>query len=136
MKKILLAVFCLLTIPVLKAQVPVPAGTWTMYEMSYVSNDGTQTMTEQQMKANGSSTEYFLMEDGKFKMISNMSGSGTMDTYEGTWKFADNKLTYTLTIGDRAMDITWNCELADNTMKLTRTSPDGSLTIVNTFRRK
>jgi hypothetical protein len=93
-------------------------------------------MTEDQMKANGSVTDYFFMAEGKFKMTSNMSGSGTLDTYEGTWKFAENKLTLTLKIGERLMDVVWNVEFKDNAMNLSRTSPDGSMTIINSFRKK
>lgn len=118
------------------AQAPDITGTWNMFEMSYLGTQGAQTMTEDQMKANSSSTEYVFMEKGKFRMSSNMSGSGTMDTYEGTWKLADNKLTYSLTVGGQSMDIVWDFELKDNIMKLTRTSPDGSMKIVNSFRKK
>jgi len=111
-------------------------GTWTMFEMTYVTGQGDQKMTEEQMKANESVTDYFFMEGGKFKMTSNMSGSGTMDTYEGTWKLAENKLSLTLKIGERSMDVVWDFKYDNNIMNLSRTSPDGTITIVNTFRRK
>lgn len=111
-------------------------GTWTMFEMTYSSTEGKNTMTEDKMKADGAVTDYFLMEDGKFKMISNMSGSGTMDTYEGTWKLAEKKLTFSLKVGERLMDVVWDFELKDTVMNLSRTSPDGTMTIINTFRRK
>ena len=65
-----------------------------------------------------------------------MSGSGTLDTHEGTWKFAENKLTITLKINDNLVDIIWSAEFKDNAMILSRTSPDGSMTITNTFRKK
>jgi len=111
-------------------------GTWTMFEMIYSSNEGKNTMTEEKMKADGSVTDYYLMEEGKFKMVSNMSGTGTMDTYEGTWKLAETKLTFSLKIGERIMDVVWDFEFKENIMNLSRTSPDGSLTIINSFKRK
>jgi hypothetical protein len=111
-------------------------GTWTEFEMTYVSSDGTQKMTEDQMKTDGSVTEFFFLNEGKFKQTSNMSGSGTMDTYEGTWKLEGNKLNLTLNVGGRILDLVWDVEFKDNILNLSRTSPDGSLTIINTFRRK
>jgi hypothetical protein len=136
MKTYVLVILCILAVTVSKAQVVDLTGTWTMFEMAYVKSDGTQKMTEDQMKANGSFTDYSFMEEGKFKLISNMTGSGTQETAEGTWKLAENKLTTTLKIGEQMMDIVWNFEFKDNVMKLSRTSPDGSLTIVNSFRKK
>ncbi len=111
-------------------------GTWTMFELTYSSNEGKNTMTEDKMKADGSVTDYFLMDEGKFKMVSNMSGTGTMDTYEGTWKLAEKKLTFSIKIGERLMDVVWDFEFKENIMNLSRTSPDGSLTIINSFKRK
>jgi hypothetical protein len=111
-------------------------GTWTEFEMTYVSGQGTQKMTEDQMKTDGSVTEFFFLNEGKFKQTSNMSGSGTMDTYEGTWKLEENKLKLTLNVGERILDLVWDVEFKDNVLNLSRTSPDGSLTIINSFRRK
>ncbi len=107
-----------------------------MFEMVYVTNQGKQIMTEDQMKTEGALTDYFFMEDGKFKLTSNMSGSGTMDSYEGTWKLAEGKLTLSLNKGDQLMDVVWSFEYKDETMNLSRTSPDGSMTVINSFRRK
>jgi hypothetical protein len=136
MKTYAFILLCLLAVTASNAQVTDLTGTWTMFEMAYVSSQGTQKMTEAEMKANGSVTDYFFMEEGKFKMTSNMSGSGTLDTYEGAWKFAENKLTITLKINERVMDIVWGVEFKDNAMILSRTSPDGSMTITNSFRKK
>ena len=107
-----------------------------MFEVTYKTGNGDNKMTEEQMKANGSVTDYFFMDDGKFKMTSNMAGSGTMDSYEGTWKLAENKLTLSLKIGENLMDIVWDFELKDNKMNLSRTSPDGSVSIINNFKKK
>ena len=65
-----------------------------------------------------------------------MSGSGTMDTYEGTWKITANKLIITLLINGHQADIDYTCEQKGDVLILTRTSPDGSLRIVNTFKKK
>jgi len=136
MKTITLALLCSLAFTDINAQAPDLTGTWTMFEMTFTTPQGNQKTTEDQIKANASQTDYFFLEEGKFKMISNMSGSGTMDTYVGTWKLAENKLTLSLTIGGRVMDIIWDFEFKDNIMNLTRTSPDGSQKIVNSFRKK
>ena len=112
-------------------------GTWTMFEMTHVTDQGIQKMTEDQMKANSAVTDYFFMKGGKFKQTSNMADeSGTMDTYEGTWKLNGNKLTLHLKIGEALMNLIWNVEFKDNVLNLSRTSPDGSFTIKNSFRRK
>jgi hypothetical protein len=136
MRKSVILLFCFLSCSALVAQTIDLKGTWTMFEMTYSSANGNNKMTEDQMKTNGSVTDYFFMEDAKFKMTSNMSGSGTMDTYEGTWKLDDKKLTFSLKIGERIMDVVWDFELKDNVMNLSRKSPDGTMTIINTFRRK
>ncbi|MCX6255676.1 MAG: lipocalin family protein [Bacteroidia bacterium] len=136
MKTTVFLLLCFLSFSASRAQVIDLTGTWTMFEMTYVTDQGNQKMTEDQMKANGSVTDFFFMEEGKFKQTSNMSGSGTLDTYEGTWKLMENKLTLTLKIGEQLMDLVWNVEFKDNVLNLSRTSPDGSLTIINTFRRK
>jgi hypothetical protein len=104
--------------------------------MTYKTSQGNQVMTENQMKENGSVTEYFFMKDGKFRQSSNMSGSGILETYEGTWKVDGNKLVITLEINGQKMDMVWDLNYKDKVMKLSRTSPDGSLTIVNSFRKE
>jgi hypothetical protein len=111
-------------------------GTWTMFEMSITNGTESQKTSEDQMKTQGFMTDYYFMSDSKFKLISNMTGSGTMDTYEGTWKLADNKLTISLTVNGQAMDIVWTFDYKNNVMNLSRVSPDGSTTLVNTFRKK
>jgi len=136
MKTKVIFLLTLLSFSVSNAQVTDLTGTWNMFEMTYVTPDGNQVMSEEQMKTNGSVTDYFLMAESKFKMTSNMSGSGTLDTYEGTWKLSGDQLMFTLKIGDRMMDIVWKAEFRDNALNLSRTSPDGSLTIINTFRKK
>jgi hypothetical protein len=136
MKTAAFILLCFLCSAVTVAQDINLTGTWTMFEMTYASGQEKNTMTEDQMKAEGAVTDLFLMDEGKLKQTSNMSGSGTMDTYEGTWKFADNHLIISLKVGERLMDIVWDFEFKDNVMKLSRTAPDGSMTIINSFRKK
>jgi len=136
MKTIAFVLFCIAGLAGLNAQVPDLTGTWTMFEMAYLSGGNSQKMTEDQMKANGSVTDYYFMDEGKFKMISNMSGSGTMDTIEGTWILENGELKLTLKLGERLIDVIWKAEFKENAMHLTRVSPDGSVTISNSFRKK
>jgi hypothetical protein len=136
MKKTVFLFLCILTFTVSGAQVVDLTGTWTMFEMTYKSDQGIQKMSEEEMKANGSVTDFFFMPEGKFKQTSNMSGSGTMDTYEGTWKLDGKKLILNLQISGQLIEVIWDVEFKDAAMNLSRTAPDGSLTIINTFRRK
>jgi hypothetical protein len=136
MKTKIILLLTFLTITVTKAQVVDISGTWTMFEMAYLTDQENQKVTEDQMKANGSFTDYFFMSEGKFRMISNMAGTGTTDTYEGTWKLEGNDLKLGLKINDQVMDIVWKFEYKDKIMKLSRSNPEGTLTIVNYFRKK
>jgi hypothetical protein len=136
MKTTALLLLSFLFFPSSFSQIVDLTGTWTEFEMTYVSGNDTQKMTEDQMKTDGSVTEFVFLNEGKFKQSSNMSGSGTMDTYEGTWKLEGDKLSLTLNVGGRIMDLVWDVEYKDNVLNLSRTSPDGSLTIINSFRRK
>ena len=136
MKTTIFLLFCFLSFAASRAQVPDLTGTWTMFEMTYKTNEGVEIMSEDQMKSNGSVTDFIFMEEGKFKQTSNMSGSGTMDTYEGTWKLMENELVLSLNLNERLIDIVWDVEFIENTMNLSRTNPTGTLTIINSFRRK
>ncbi|MBE0654039.1 MAG: hypothetical protein IH594_09590 [Bacteroidales bacterium] len=136
MKTTIFLLLCFLSFAASRAQIPDLTGTWTMFEMTYKTSEGLEIMSEDEMKSNGSVTDFIFMEEGKFKQTSNMSGSGTMDTYEGNWKLMETELILSLNINERLMDIVWDVEFKDLTMNLSRTSPDGSLTIINSFRRK
>jgi hypothetical protein len=111
-------------------------GTWTMYEMAWTSGEDINKTTEEQIKDQGMITDYFFMPEGKFKLVSNMTGSGTMETVEGTWKLDGDQLTCSLKIGENLADVVWDFELKEEVINLRRTSPDGSTSVVNTFRRK
>jgi len=136
MKPTVLFLLFLLTAPAIKAQEVSFIGTWTMFEMVYVVGDNTQKMTEDMMKVNNAFTDLFILEDGKFRQTSNMSGSGTTDTYEGTWKVVENKLIITLLINTQSIDVDYTWEMKPDALILTRTSPDGSMKIVSSYKKK
>ncbi len=132
----LLLLFCLFTGKELLAQEIDITGTWTMFEMIWTSGDEVNLTTEDQLKDEGMMTDYFLMPDGKLKLISNMTGSERKETMEGTWKLAEDKLTCSLQLDENLVDIIWDFEFKDDVFHLMRTSPDGSSSVVNSFKRK
>jgi hypothetical protein len=137
MKTALLFLVCFLSFTVLKAQNETLNGTWTMFEYSWTNDQGKQVTTEDQIKADGGATEYLFINDGNFKLSSNMADESTgMATYEGTWKFEEGKLMLKMKMGDQMVDIVWNAEIKDNILNLSRSSPDGTVTVVNSFRKK
>jgi hypothetical protein len=136
MKISLFVLFCLFTGKGLLAQEIDITGTWTMFEMTWTNADEVNLTTEEQLKDEGMTSDYFLMPDGKFKLISNMTGSGKLETVEGTWKLEGDKLILSLRVEEKPMDIRWDFEFKDDFMHLTRTSPDGSSSVVNSFKRK
>lgn len=111
-------------------------GIWGIIDLTYKTPEGTQKVMEAEIKNGTATTDFYFMKDGKFKQTSNMSGSGTLDTYEGTWKLTGEKLIITLQINGQSMDVDYTCELKSELLVLTRTSPDGKMSIVNTFRKK
>lgn len=132
----LLVLFCLFTAKEIQAQEIDITGTWTMFEMIWTSGEEVNTTTEDQLKDEGMTSEYFFMPDGKVKLISNMTGSEKLETMEGTWKLAEDKLTFSLLMEENPVDITWDFEFKDDVIHLTRSSPDGSTSVVNSFKRK
>jgi hypothetical protein len=137
MKTTTLFLLCILSFASSKAQNAALIGNWTMFEYSWTNEQGKQVTTEDQIKANGGITEYQFTEDGNFSLTSNMADESTgTATFNGTWKFEDGKLFLKLKMGDQLVDLVWNAEIKDNILNLTRTSPDGSVTVVNSFRKK
>jgi hypothetical protein len=132
----LLVLFCLLTGREMQAQVVDITGTWTMFEMTWTSGEEVNKTTEDQLKDEGMTSEYSFMSDGKLKLISNMTGSGSLETVEGTWKLEGEELTCSLSMDGNSVDIIWGFEFKDEVIHLTRTSPDGSTSVVNSFKRK
>ncbi|NQU33829.1 MAG: hypothetical protein HQ521_11380 [Bacteroidetes bacterium] len=72
------------------AQNPALIGTWNIIQFNVGNNVEGEFMFEKKLKEASSVWDLFLMEDSKFKQISNMRGSGAMGTYEGTWKTSGN----------------------------------------------
>jgi hypothetical protein len=136
MKPAILVLFFFLPFSTIEAQETKLTGAWTMFELAYVSIDGIQKKSEDQMKADESVTDFYFMEDSKFRQTSNMSGTGTLDTYEGTYKVNGKELIITLQIGERSMEVDYTWEIKENALVLTRTSPDGKMKIVAAYRKK
>ena len=132
----LLVLFCLLTAKEIQAQEIDITGTWTMFEMIWTSGEEVNKTTKDQLKDEGMTSEYFFMPDGKLKLISNMTGSGNLETVEGTWKLEGDKLTTSFQVDEKLMDIIWDFEFKDDFFHLKRTSPDGSTSVVNSFKQK
>ena len=132
----LLVLFCLFTAKEIQAQEIDITGTWTMFEMIWTSGEEVNKTTEDQLKDQEMMSDYYFMPEGKLKLISNMTGSGDLETVEGTWKLEGNKLTLSLMMEGNPVDITWDFEFKDEVIHLKRTSPDGSTSVVNSFKRK
>jgi hypothetical protein len=111
-------------------------GMWGIIDLSYVTPDGTKKVMEDDIKNGTAVSDFFFMNNGKFKQTSNMSGSGTLDTYEGIWKIKGNNLIVTLKFEGQLIDVDYTCEMKNEQLVLTRTSPDGKMSIVNTFKKK
>jgi hypothetical protein len=136
MKKAFLFLFCFLSFNALKAQNASLTGVWTMFEYSWTNDQGKQVTTEDQIKAQGGISEYQFMDDGNFKLTSNMADESTgRMTYEGTWKFEEGKLMLKLKMDEQLVDLVWDAEIKDNILNLKRSSPDGLVTVVNSFRK-
>jgi hypothetical protein len=59
-----------------------------------------------------------------------------MEIMEGTWNLEGDKLTYSFIFEGNPVDFIWGFEFKDDVILLTRTSPDGSASVVNSFKRK
>lgn len=132
----LLVLFCLFAGMAIHAQEVDITGTWAMYEMTWATGSDVNTTTEDQLKDEGMMSEYDFLPEGKLKLVSNMTGSGNMENIEGSWKLEGDKLTCTFDMGGTLRDIVWDFEYRDDAMHLTRTSPDGATSVVNSFKRK
>ena len=129
--------FCLFTGSELLAQEVDITGSWTMYEMTWTSGDQVNTTTEEQLKAEGMMSEYDFKPEGKLTLITNMaSGSSELQTIEGNWKLEGDKLTYSFVFDENPVDFVWGFEYKDEAIHLSRSAPDGSATVVNSFKRK
>ena len=110
--------------------------TWGIVDLTYKTPDGTQKVMEAEIKNGTATTDFYFMKDGKFKQTSNMSGSGMLETYDGTWTLNGSKLIITLSLQGQLVDVDYMCEFKNELLVLTRTSPDGKMSIINTFKKK
>lgn len=137
MKTILFLLLFFLSFTSTRAQTQDLTGTWFMFEYTWTNDQGTQKTTEDQIKADGGVTEYIFTDDGNFKITSNMADEASgMETYEGTWKLEGDQLMLKLSMGGQSVDLVWNVEFKDNMLNLSRKSPDGSVSVINSFKRK
>ncbi len=136
MKTFVLVFFCITTFSISNAQVIDLIGTWNIIEFAVISDENSEKMTEDKLKEDGSVWDLFFMEEGKFKQTSNMSGTGTMDSQEGTWKTSDDNLTIVLQMDDRKFELNYTFELKKNILVLTRSNPMGTIKIVSKFKKK
>ena len=121
---------------VLQAQEMDITGSWAMYEMIWTTGEEVNKTSEAQLKDQGMMSEYEFMPDGTLKLVSNMTGSGNMENIDGKWKLEGDKLTCTFKMGENDADIVWDFEFKEEAIHLKRTSPDGSTSVVNSFKRK
>ena len=136
MKKILLALFFVVVTFCSLAQDNRLIGTWHITECAYITSSGTEKIFVEEIKNGTAITDYFIMENGKYKLTSNMSGSGTTDSYEGEWKTLDDKLKMSITVNNQQMEIEWRYEIKDNLLLLSRDNPMGTLTVQNTYMKE
>lgn len=128
--------FCLFTGKEVMAQEFDITGTWTMFEMTGLRGDEVIKTTEDQMKNEGMISEYSFMSEGKLKVLSNMGGSGNLETLDGTWELEGDKLTCSFKIDESPVAVPYDFEFKDDYIHLKQTFPDGSSSVVNSFKRK
>ena len=138
MKTTISLLLFLLPVSALLAQEVDITGSWTMYEMSWDVGGEINTTTEAQLKDDGMMSEYTFEPDGKLTLVSNMisSNHGVLETVEGSWKLEAEKLTCTFNFNGNEADIVWDFEFKDDCIHLKRGAPDGSSSVVNSFKRK
>lgn len=131
-----IVLFFLLTATILSgAQDKRLIGTWGITECAYVSANGNEKIMVDEIKNGTAKTDYFIYDTGKYKMTSNMAGSGTLDSYEGDWKTADNQLIMTINMDGQTMELAWKYEIKADLLILSRENPMGTVTVVNTFQK-
>ena len=136
MKLILLSFFYVCICLFSDAQVSDLIGTWNLKEFTTFNKNNQETKNEERLRGDGAVWNLIFMEDSRFKQTSNMSESGMMDTYEGTWKVSGDNLILGLTIMNRNLELIYNYKIADNNLILERGNPSGTIKIISTFRKK
>jgi len=129
-------VLCLFPTGEIKAQEPEISGDWTMFEKTCISGDEVRVINEDQLRDQGLFTDYFFLPDKKLRLVTNMTGSGNLETAEGTWTLEGDELICSIRVDANLMDIVWGFEFRDDMIHLKRSFPDGSTSVVNSFKRK
>ncbi len=132
---LLVSFFCITAISISNAQVEVLNGTWNLNEFTFINEENTDTMNSDKLREDDSVWDLFFMETNKFKQTSNMSGSGTMDSQEGTWKTSNENLTFDLEMNEQKIELNYTYELKDNTLILNRSNPVGTMKVIAKFKR-
>ena len=136
MRTLIIVLFCFTIFCISNAQDIDLIGTWNIIEFAVISDENSERMTEDKLKEDGSVWDLFFEEEGKFKQTSNMSGTGTMDSQEGTWETSDENLTFVFQMNDRKLELTYTYELKENILILKRSNPMGTMKIVSKFKKK
>jgi hypothetical protein len=111
-------------------------GSWTISQITYITREGAKKMTQSQMEAQKVFADYYFLEGGKFKQITNMNDAGSVATRLGTWRLDGDKLYIKIKIDNRMNEMEWSASYKYETLNLSRTSPDTALKIINSFRKK
>ena len=136
MKTLIIILLCITTFCISNAQDIDLIGTWNITEFAVISDEHIEKMTEDKLKEDGSVWDLFFKEGGKFKQTSNMSGTGTMDSQEGTWETTDENLTFVLQMNDSKIELNYTYELEEDILILKRSNPMGTMKIVSKFKKK
>lgn len=111
-------------------------GKWNIFQITYITREGVKKMTENQMNTQNAFAEYYFMESGKFKQVTNMTEDRETLTQLGTWKIKDDQLIIRLKIDNEMKELGWSMDFKYGVLNLTRSSPDDALKIINSFRKE
>ncbi len=121
------------------AQAAPLTGTWNIVEFAMTRNGDTSTTTESQLREAGSVWALLFLEEGKLKQASNMRTgillTGETEVQEGSWTLADDALTLTFEMDQGPLPIRYTYEVKDDVLVLKRSSPNGAMMIVATFKK-
>jgi len=136
MKNLILAFSLVISYSISNAQNTDLIGSWEIIEFTINSNENSDVRTEDQLKSEGSIWDLFFMEENKFKQTSNMSGTGTMDSQEGTWNALNDNLTIELQMNGQKFKLNYTYVVKDNILVLSRSNPNGTMKIVSKFKKQ
>ncbi len=135
-KYLIVSISILLSFPFLNAQTQELLGTWNIIEFSMSSPQGDNLITEENLTKEGSIWDLFFLKDGKFKQTSNMSGSGTLDSQEGTWTVEATNLSLQLEMNEQKFELLYTFELKKDVLILSRSNPMNTVKMISKFRKK